>query len=144
MWGWRAGIVAIYLIRLALLVTGILAARSAVLAQVAAALDALRLTRATVVDSITRRLRRALDDPHLTAQTCYIPALQHVLDWEQVLRGARHLTLIVDESSKADQIHLFRVSLPYWGGALPLAWAVWQHVNLIDKWRGFLHDTWRT
>jgi hypothetical protein len=120
-----AGVPHASVIRLALLVTGILAARSAVLAQVAAALDALRLTRATVVDSITRRLRRALDDPHLTAQTCYIPALQHVLDWEQVLRGARHLTLIVDESSKADQIHLFRVSLPYWGGALPLAWAVW-------------------
>jgi hypothetical protein len=35
------------------------------------------------------------------------------------------VVLIVDESSKADQIHLFRVSLAYWGGALPLAWAVW-------------------
>jgi hypothetical protein len=113
------------LIRLSLLVTGMLAAHSAVLSQIAAALDALHLTHATLVDSITRRLRRALDDPHLTPQTCYAPALQHVLDWDHLLRGQRHLMLIVDESSKADHVHLFRVSLPYWGGALPLAWAVW-------------------
>ncbi len=113
-------------IRLCLLVTGLLAAQSTVLAQIAAALDALHLTSATVVDSITRRLRRALDDPQLTAQTCYAPVLQHVLDWDQLLQGRRHVELIVDESSKADQVHLFRVSLPYWGGALPLAWAVWQ------------------
>ena len=112
-------------IRLGLLVTGLLAAQSSVLAQIAAALDALHLTRATLVDSITRRLRRALDDPRLTPQTCYAPVLQHVLDWEQLLHGVQRIALIVDESSKADQIHLFRVSLPYWGGAVPLAWAVW-------------------
>ncbi len=34
--------------------------------------------------------------------------------------------LIVDKSSKADQIHLFRVRLPSWGGSRPLAWASWQ------------------
>lgn len=114
------------IVRLGLLVTGLLAAQSAVLAQAAAALHALHLTRATIVDSITRRLRRTLDDPHLTPQTCYAPVLQHVLDWNHLLQGCRHVELIVDESSKTDQIHLFRVSLPYWGGALPLAWAVWQ------------------
>jgi hypothetical protein len=114
------------LIRLCLLVTGLLAAQSAVLAQIAAALDALQLTRAALVDSITRRLRRALDDPHLSAQTCYAPVLQHVLDWDHLLRGCRRIELLVDESSKAAEIHLFRVSLPDWGGALPLAWAVWQ------------------
>ena len=52
--------------------------------------------------------------------------LRHVLDWDQVLRGQRRVVLIVDESSKADDLHLFRVSLPYWGGSLPLAWCVWQ------------------
>jgi hypothetical protein len=34
--------------------------------------------------------------------------------------------LAIDESSKADAVHLFRVSLPYRGGSPPLAWAVWQ------------------
>jgi hypothetical protein len=112
--------------RLALLVTGILAAKSAVLAQIAAELDALALTRATVPDSIARRLRRTLNDPNLNQATCYAPVLHHLLDWDSLLRGQRRVILIVDESSKADDLHLFRVSLPYWGGSLPLAWCVWQ------------------
>ena len=113
-------------VRLALLVTGLLAARSTVLAQIAAALDALHLTRATQPESIGRRLRRTLSDPHLHASTCYTPVLTQVLDWPALLRGSRQIVLAVDESSKADQIHLFRVSLPYWGGSLPLAWTIWE------------------
>ena len=112
--------------RLALLVTGLLAAKSAVIAQVACELDALALTRATCADSIARRLRRTLNDPQLDQRTCYAPVLRHVLDWDQVLRGQRRVVLIVDESSKADDLHLFRVALPYWGGSLPLAWSCWQ------------------
>lgn len=113
-------------VRLALLVTGLLAAQSTVLAQIAAALDALRLTRATHPESIGRRLRRTLSDVQLQATTCYTPVLAQVLDWPAVLRGTRRIVLAVDESSKADQVHLFRVSLPYWGGSLPLAWAIWE------------------
>jgi hypothetical protein len=111
--------------RLALLVTGILAAKSTVLAQVAAELDALDLTAATTPESIERRLRRTLNDPHLAPHTCYVPVLRHVLDWDQLLHGSRQIVLSVDDSTKTDQIHLFRVSLTYWGGSLPLAWAVW-------------------
>jgi hypothetical protein len=111
--------------RLALLVTGILAAKSTVVAQLAAELDALELTAATTPESIERRLRRTLNDPHLTPSTCYLPVLQHVLDWDQLLHGSRQVVLSVDDSTKTDQIHLFRVSLTYWGGSLPLAWAVW-------------------
>ena len=111
--------------RLALLVTGILAAKSAVLAQIAWELDALALTHATP-DSIARRLRRTLHDAHLDQATCYAPVLHQVLDWDQVLNGQRRVVLIVDESSKADEMHLFRGRLPYWGGSLPLAWCVWQ------------------
>ncbi len=128
-----AGVPQASTIRFCLLVTGLLAAQSAVLAQAASALLALHLTRATLVDSITRRLRRALDDPHLTPQTCYAPVLQHVLDWDHLLRGSRCIELLVDESSKTDQIHLFRVSLPYWGGALPLAWAVWPQNTALPE-----------
>src|SRR5918912_4005603 len=52
--------------RLALLVTGILAAKSSVLAHIAAELDALHMTQASTAESIARRLRRTLNDPHLT------------------------------------------------------------------------------
>jgi len=113
-------------VRLALLVTGLLAATSTVLAQIAAALDVLQLTRATQAESIERRLRRTLSDPHLQPSTCYTPVLAQVLDWAALLRGARRIVLAVDESSNADQVHLFRVSLPYWGGSLPLAWTLWE------------------
>ena len=114
------------LTRLALLVTGILAAKATVLAQIAAELHALAVTDATLPESIERRLRRTLNDPHLTPATCYVPVLRHVLDWEHLLRGSRQVVLSVDDSTKADQIHLFRVSLTYWGGSLSLAWAVWE------------------
>src|SRR3712207_1559039 len=66
--------------RLALLVTGLLSAKSAVLAQIAAELDALALTRATTPESIARRLRRTLNDPHLDQRTCFAPVLHQVLD----------------------------------------------------------------
>jgi hypothetical protein len=119
--------------RLALLVTGILAAKSTVVAQIAAELVALRLTHATRTESVTRRLRRTLNDPHLTPAACYTPLLKQVVDWPQLLAGRRRVVLVIDESAKADEIHLLRVSLPYWGGSLPLAWEVWeQNVPLPD------------
>lgn len=90
------------LTRLALLVTGILAATSAVLAQIAAELDALGLTRATAADSIARRLRRTLNDPQIDQATCTAPVLRHVLDWDHLLRDQRRVLVTVDESSKAD------------------------------------------
>ena len=112
--------------RLALLVTGILAAKSSVLAQMAAELAALHLTAATQVESIARRLRRTLNDPHLTPEVCYIPVLQQVIDWPALLTGSRRVVIILDESSKTDQVHLLRASLPDWGGSLPLAWELWE------------------
>jgi hypothetical protein len=51
--------------RLALLVTGLVAAQSTVLARIAVELFALHLTAATA-ESIGRRLRRILSDPLLT------------------------------------------------------------------------------
>ena len=119
--------------RLALLVTGILAAKSTVLAQIAAELAALHLTRATQAESVARRLRRTLNDPHLTPARCYDPLLPQVIDWAQVLQGSQRVVVILDESTKTDQIHLLRASLPSWGGSLPLAWEVWaQNVPLPE------------
>src|ERR671932_798094 len=112
--------------RLALLVTGILAAKSTVVAQIAAELTALRLTHATQTESIERRLRRTLNDPHLSPTICYDPLLPQVIDWDQVLRGSPRIVVILDERTKRDQVHLLRASLPYWGGSLPRAWEVWE------------------
>jgi hypothetical protein len=110
--------------RLALLVTGIIAARSVVLAAVAAELACLGVSAATA-DSIARRLRRTLHETVLLPEQVYRPAVRAALDWEGLRRTSRRVIVIVDESSKGDTVHLLRVSLAYRGGALPLAWAVW-------------------
>jgi hypothetical protein len=62
--------------RLALLVTGIVAARSSVLAEVAAKLHALGLTRAGSEESVARGLRRALGDARLDPASCYAPMMR--------------------------------------------------------------------
>jgi hypothetical protein len=118
--------------RLALLVTGIVAARSCVLARIASELAALELTAATCTESIERRLRRTLNDPHLDA-TCYHPLVSTLIDWSALVAQTGRILLIVDESSQRDHIHLFRVSLAYRGTALPLAWAVWQQNVPLPK-----------
>src|SRR4029077_4397612 len=87
--------------RLALLVTGLVAAQSAILAQIAADLFALRLTGATTPESVNRRLRRTLSDPLLIAEECYEPALRQVIAWPPATTRTP-LTLVIDESSKAD------------------------------------------
>lgn len=112
--------------RLALLVTGVIAAQHCVTAKVAAELDSLALTAATCPESIERRMRRTLNDPCLTAETCYAPLLPATLDWASARDEAGRIVLIVDESSKTDQVHLFGLSLPYRGGSVPLAWALWE------------------
>lgn len=112
--------------RLALLVTGLLAARHCAVPQIAAELLSLDLTRAQQVESIQRRLRRTLSDARLTGKVCYEPIVTHIIDWDALRAQGRPLVLIVDESSCRDQFHLFRIGLAYWGTALPVAWALWE------------------
>src|SRR3712207_9299917 len=95
--------------RLALLVTGIIAARSSVLGRVAAELLALGLTQATGAESIARRLRRTLNDERLTAETCYQPVLPHVLDWPTLLAGSRRAVVALAESRKEGPAHLLQI-----------------------------------
>lgn len=111
--------------RLALLVTGLIAAQSTVLARIAVELFALHLTLASSPDSVNRRLRRTLSDPLLLAEECYEPVLRSVIAWPPAT-GRTPLLLVIDESSKEDVLHLFRVSLPYWGTALPVVWTIWE------------------
>lgn len=112
-------------VRLALLVCGILAARTCVLTRVADELDGLVLTAALRPESIGRRLRRTLNDRLLTAAHCYTPAVRSVLAASLVAGRVREMVLVLDESTHTDRIHLLRVSLAYRGGSLPLAWALW-------------------
>jgi hypothetical protein len=111
--------------RLAWLTTGIIGARSCVLAAVAKELYALGLTRASSAASVERTLRRILRDKRLTPTAAYEPVLRSAIDWFSRLWDQRYLVLIVDESSQDERLHLLRVSLAYWGGAQPLAWALW-------------------
>jgi hypothetical protein len=112
-------------VRLALLVCGILAARTCVLTRVADELDGLDLTAARQPASIGRRLRRTLNDRLLTAATCYTPVIRSVVTASLLASRVREVVLVLDESSHTDRIHLLRVSLAYRGGSLPLAWVLW-------------------
>ena len=108
--------------RLALLVTGVIAAQSSVLARIAVELFALGVTGATCWQSVERRLRRTLNDPHLAQATCYAALLREVIAWPP--SGGR-VVLALDDSSQDARVHLLRVSLVYWGGSVPVAWAAW-------------------
>jgi hypothetical protein len=112
--------------RLALLVSGLVAAQHAALAQIAAEVQTLQLSQTARAEHVERRLRRALNDPRLQPRSCYEPAVKQAVDWDALRRGRQMVTVLLDESSKADEIHLLRASLAYWGGSLPLAWAVWE------------------
>ncbi len=112
--------------RLALLVTGIVAAQAVTLAKVADELLSLKLTKATEAESLERTLERILSDEKLDPRVWFEPALSSVIDWKQLLAGRKWVLLVVDESTKEDEVHLFRIGLPYWGHCLPLVWDVWQ------------------
>jgi hypothetical protein len=111
--------------RLALLVTGIIDARSCVVAQVAHCLLAQGLTGASSAESIARRLRRTLADRCLGAAECYAPLLAQVVDWPALAGPGRQVVIAADETTRQERIHLFRASLSYWGGAIPLVWTTW-------------------
>jgi len=117
--------------RLALLVTGLVAGQHAALARIAAALDTWELTGAHEPEHIERRLRRALNDERLDPATCYEPLAAQVVAQAAEEAQGEPLVIALDESSQDDRVHLFRASLAYRGGSLPLVWAVWdQNVAL--------------
>jgi len=106
--------------RIALLVTGIIAAKSGAPSQIACALKSLGLSEAKV-ESIERRVRRIENDPEITASYCFHPlARQHLL-WGK----PQQLVLIIDPTTQDERLVMLSVSVWYRGRALPLAWAVW-------------------
>jgi hypothetical protein len=118
--------------RLALLISGLLAAKSSVVNQMAVGLWEAGVSTAQVA-SIARRLRRSLGDPMLTLETSYAAAVRTLIDWNSLVQRGQPAILALDESSQDDRVHLLRVSLTYWGLAIPLAWEIWpQNVALAD------------
>jgi len=123
--------------RLALVITGLLAAKSSVVSQMATGLWEHGVSTAQV-PSIARRLRRCLHDSKLTYASWYAPAARTLINWAGLQRRGKPVILALDESSQADRVHLLRVSLTYWGLAIPLAWEIWpQNVALEagEYWR---------
>jgi len=123
--------------RLALLVTGLVAAQSSVVSQMASGLWVAGVSRAERL-SILRRLRRTLHDRRVTAETCYEPAVRTLINWAGLQRRGKSAILALDASSQDERVHLLRVSLTYWGTAIALAWEIWpQNVALEagEYWR---------
>jgi hypothetical protein len=118
--------------RLALLAVGLVAGKSSVVGQMASGLWE-RGVSTVQLPSIARRLRRCLHDPKVKAETCYTPALGTLVNWAGLLKRGKPVVLALDESSQDERVHLLRVSLTYWGTALPLAWKIWpQNTPLED------------
>lgn len=127
--------------RLALLVTGLVAGENATVSEVTTTLHGLGITPAKR-PSIARRVARLLDDPRLDPTTL-LPVLAQALapEW---LRGAvaahaaneragaahhrrfRPIELVLDATTKDDQVHLLVIGVGYQGLVLPLAVRVWQ------------------
>lgn len=123
--------------RLALLITGLVAAKSSVVSQMAVGLWENGVSVVQVA-SIARRLRRVLHDRKVTAASCYEPAVRTMLDWEGLRRRGKPAILALDESSQDERVHLLRVSLTYWGTAISLAWEVWPQNEALaegEYWR---------
>jgi len=118
--------------RLALLITGLVAAKSGVVSRMASGPWEAGVSAAQVA-SIARRLRRSVDDEKVAAGRCYEPAVRRLIDWEGLRRRGKPAILALDESSQDDRVHLVRVSLTYWGTAIPLAWEIWPQNTPLEE-----------
>lgn len=106
--------------RLALLVTGMIEAKSASPAQVAQALHRLGLRQAQP-ESLERCVRRLQNDPEISDVLCFHPFARQRLLWAK----AKELLLILDPTTQDERVYLLSVAVWYRGRALPLAWMAW-------------------
>lgn len=106
--------------RIALLVIGIIRAKSAAPAQIASALKKLGLSGAKT-DSIERRVRRLENDGKLEATLCLHPLARQQLR----LGKPRALLLSIDPTTQDDRVVMVSVGVWYRARTLPLAWVVW-------------------
>lgn len=106
--------------RLALLVSGIIEARSSRPARIATAICDRGLSTAQA-DSVERRIRRTQNDPELQVHLCVDPLVRQQLQASR----ASALVLLLDPSCQDDRIVLVMASVWYRGRSLPLAWTSW-------------------
>ena len=106
--------------RIVLLVIGMIDAKSSCPAQVAKALDKMKLTGASA-ESLERRIRRLENDPEMEASLCFHPFARAHLRYGR----PKELLLVLDPTTQEDKIVMVSVAVWYRGRALPLAWAIW-------------------
>src|SRR3990172_11087574 len=106
--------------RLALLVTGMIGAKSASPARVANALHTLGLREAKA-ESLERQIRRLENDPEIEAATCFHPFAR----WRLLYGKPQRLLLIVDPTLQKERVVMVSVAIWYRGRALPLGWMTW-------------------
>lgn len=143
--------------RLALLVSGLLVADTASQGNLATALAGLQVSAAKP-ESIARRLARLLDDPRCDPQrllpAVFTAALLATLLHSEILAHAanerstpfhherfRPLHLVVDLTTKHEQVVVLAVGLAYRGIVLPLAVRVWPNNTALEDgtyWRHLL------
>lgn len=107
-------------VRLLFFIVGILLSGSLVLRRIACT-QAYLTPQTCCAASHERRLRRVLNDPHLTWERSYARVVRRLL--------ARHRphqwVIILDESGHTDHLRVLTAALWYRGRAIPLAWVCW-------------------
>jgi hypothetical protein len=127
--------------RIAFLITGFIASETGTVSRLSETLHDLALSSAKE-ESIARRMLRILDDERLDPERLLpllvrdlLPQLLAELlaaraEDEQAppspQAGSRPVRVVVDETSKEDQVHLLVAGLAYQGLVLPLAVRVWR------------------
>jgi hypothetical protein len=106
--------------RLALLVTGLVVARKATVPRIAA--GARWASPDTTVESVERRVRRALGDRRIDDPDAFAALAEAAL----ARLPAGRVWVLLDDSAQDARCHLTMLALAYRGRALPLAWVRWQ------------------
>lgn len=106
--------------RLALLIIGMIEAKSAAPAQIAQAIHRLGLSEAEA-ESIERRIRRSENDQEISDALCFHPFARQRLLWAKQDK----MLLILDPTTQDDRVCLVTAAVWYRGRALPVAWLAW-------------------
>jgi DDE family transposase len=106
--------------RLLFFIVGILLSGTLVLRRIACT-HAYLTPRTTCAASHERRLRRVLNDPHLTWERSYARVVRRLLARQR----PHQWVIILDESGHTDRLRVLTAALWYRGRAIPLAWVSW-------------------
>lgn len=74
-------------------------------------------------DSIVQRLRRVLMNQRLAVRTLYGPTVGYILHW---LNTGQPLVLVIDRTTRGDELNILLIGVAFRGRVLPLVWKVQQ------------------